>query len=191
LRSPPTRQRTHDFEREVEQLARECGRQTVEHAYNAAEPEDARQLPPRIRVGLSVYRRNRRTPRPVATLLGEITLWRCIYQAVEAGEPGLAPLDEALGLVVGVATPALADAAARLTAELPQRATRAALAARHGVSWADGTLRKVVAAMAANLTPHREPAQVAQLLAWLAAAARNSSRPAAGTLPRWPWAATA
>jgi hypothetical protein len=176
LRSPPTRQRTHDFEREVEQLARECGRQTVEHAYNAAEPADARQLPPRIRVGLSVYRRNRRTRRPVATLLGEITLRRCIYQAVEAGEPGLAPLDEALGLVAGVATPALADAAARLTAELPQRATREALAARHGVSWADGTLRKVVAAMAANLTPHREPAQVEQLLAWLAAAAKSRGR---------------
>jgi hypothetical protein len=176
LQAPATPAGTHHFEREVEQFARELGRQTVEHAYNAVEPSKARELPPRVRVGLSEYRRNRKTPRQVATLLGEITLERCIYQAVEPGEPGLVPLEEALGIVAGLATPALADEAARLTAELPQRATCQALAARHSVAWADGTLRKVVAAMAENLAPHRHGAQVEQLLTWLAKATKSRGK---------------
>ncbi len=176
MQAPATPAGTHDLEREVEQLSRELGRQTVEHAYNAVEPSDARQLPPRVRVGLSEYRRNRKTPRQVATLVGEITLERCIYQALEPGEPGLAPLEQALGIVAGIATPALADEAARLAAELPQRATRETLLARHGVAWADGTLRKVVAAMAEHLSPHRHPAQVEQVLTWLAAAAKSRGK---------------
>ena len=61
-------------------------------------------------------------------------------------QPGIAPLEHRLGIVAGAATPALADEAARWQADLPQQQTRTILKQRHGVSWADATLRKVVAA---------------------------------------------
>lgn len=168
----PTPRTTFEFEHAVEDTVREAGRQTVEFAYNAAEPAGARQLPPRVQVGSREFRRNRKTNRTVATLFGPIVLNRCIYQAAERGERSLAPLDHALGIVAGAATPALADEAARLNADLTQKHTRSVLAARHGVAWTDGTLRKVVAAMARHFAPERHHAQVQQLVAWLQKAAK-------------------
>ena len=108
LQQPPTPQRAFDFEHEVEQQLREAGRQTVEQTYNAAEAEPAESLPARVRIGGQEYRRNRKTPRPVATLFGKIRLRRCIYQSSEASQEGIAPLEHQLGIVAGVTTPAAA-----------------------------------------------------------------------------------
>ncbi len=139
------------------------GRVTLEHAYNAAEPPDERSLPARVRRGRREFRRNRKTVNEIATVFGPIVLRRCIYQAVEPGEPGLAPLECRLGVMARVATPALADEAAHLNAELTQQQTRDVLERRHGVRWSHGTLRRLVAAMARSYAPLRHQAQVERL----------------------------
>lgn len=176
LQQPPTPQQTFDFEHEVEGKLREAGRQAVEQTYNAAEAEESQSLPPRVRIDGQEYRRNRKTPRPVATLFGKITLRRCIYQSSEPGQEGIAPLEHRLGIVAGVATPALADEAARWQADLPQQQTRTILQQRHGVTWADATLRKAVAAVAERYEPHRLPATEARVLKLLKSAEKSSGK---------------
>lgn len=173
MRDGPTPERTCQFERELEAALRETGRAVVQEVYNAAEPADEKQLPPRVRLGRRVFRRNRKTPNQIATLFGPIALRRCIYQATEPGEPGLAPLERRLGVVARLATPALADATAQLNAELTQQQTRQTLERRHGVDWSDGTLRRVVAAMAQHYAPLRHEAQVERLLALLQKASKS------------------
>ena len=176
MEEPSTPQRTFDFEHEIEAKLREAGRKVVEATYNAAEEEDVQALPTRVRLAGHEYRRNRKTPRAVATLFGKIRLRRCIYQSSEPGQPGIAPLEHRLGVVAGAATPALADEAARWQADLPQQQTRTILQQRHGVSWADATLRKVVAAVAERYEPHRKAAGEARLLELLKAAEKSSGK---------------
>jgi hypothetical protein len=176
LRDGPTPQSTCQFEHDLQGTLREVGRLTLEQTYNAAEPEPEHELPSRVRLGRREFRRNRQTPNEIATLFGPIVLRRCIYQAVEPGERGFAPLERRLGVVARLATPALADEAARLNAELTQQQTRAALEARHGVGWSHGTLRRVVAAMAQHYAPLRHDAQVDRLLEWLEKAEKSRGR---------------
>jgi hypothetical protein len=109
-------------------------------------------------------------------LFGPIALRRFYYQPLERCGRGLFPLEIQLGIVAGVATPALADTVARLAADLTQRQTLDRLR-QQGVLWGTRTLRKVVAAMADSMSEHRHGAQVQSLLSWL-------SRAAAGKGPR-------
>lgn len=139
----------------------------MELAYNRVEPTEVKLLPTRLRVGLDEYRRNRRTPRDLFCLFGPIRLWRVVYQAVEPGMPGWFPLEQALGIVARLATPALADQVGRLMAELTQQQTQAVLRQRYGVSWSVKSLRKVTAALAESLSPLRQEAQLARLVDWL------------------------
>jgi hypothetical protein len=105
---------------------------------------------------------------------------RWIYQAVQAGESGLCPLEHSLGVVARLATPALADVVGRLSAELTQEQTLAVLQERYGVCWSVGSLRKVTAALAEALTPLTHEAQVGYLLDLLRKAydSRGKFRPA-------------
>jgi hypothetical protein len=116
----------------------------------------------------------------VSCLFGRLRLKRWIYQAVTAGEPGLCPLEQALGVVAGLATPALADVVGRLSAELTQEQTLAVLKERYGVWWSVGSLRKVTASLAEALTPLTHEAQVGYLVDLLrkAYASRGKFRPA-------------
>jgi hypothetical protein len=157
----------------------ELGRRLVQLAYQRIEPAEVGLLPTRLCFGGNEYRRNRRTPRNLGCLFGPITLWRVVYQAVEPGMPGLFPLEQALGIVAHLATPALADQVGRLTAELTQQQTLAVLRERYGVYWSVGSLRKVTAALAEALSPLRQDAQVARLLELLrqAFASRGKYRP--------------
>ena len=159
-------------------------------------------MPRRVILGREEYRRNRKTPGNVFCLFGQITLRRFIYQAVQPGEPGLFPLQHALGVVARLVTPALADQVGRLAAELPQQQTLDVLRHRYGVSLSVGSLRKVVAGMAELFSPLRHEAQVARLLELLekAFATRGKHRPSlvAGrdgvmiqTRPCWEEASTA
>jgi hypothetical protein len=176
LSRPASPQRTFEFERRLRQLLDAVGRAIVEWTYNASEPADANSLPARLQSGADEYRRNRKTPRQVATLFGPIRLSRCVYQAVAAGMPGFFPLEHALGIVAHAATPALADAVGRLAAELTQQQTLDALAERHHVRWSVGLLRKVTATLAEALAPLRHAAQVAQLVAWLEKAEKSRGK---------------
>jgi hypothetical protein len=203
LRDGPTPSSTYAFECELEKTLREAGRQVVEHTYNAAESEkDEQTLPPQLRLGRRRFRRNRKTPNTIATRFGAIVLWRVYYQSVEPGEPGMAPLERRLGVVARSATPALADEAAQLNADQTQAQTCQVLERRFGVRWSQGTLRRVVAAMAQHYAPLRHHAQVDKVIEWLrrAAKSRGKHRPtlSAGrdgvhipTRPFWEEASTA
>lgn len=160
-------------------MLREAGRQTLEYTCNAAEPADEHEHSPRVRRGRREFRRNRRTPNTIATRFGPIVLERMFYQSVEPGERGLAPLERRLGVVAGLATPALADEAARLNAELTQGQTLAALDRHYGVSWSPGTLRRVVQAMARHYAPLRHAAQVDRVIEWLEKAEKSRGKHAA------------
>lgn len=175
LHRPVTPRSAFEFERRLAKLLWQVGRRVVQRAYNALEPGDPEQMPSRLRLGLEDYRRNRQTPRDVFCLFGKIRLRRFVYQAV-AGGPGLFPLEHALGVVAHLATPALADQVGRLTAELTQQQTLAVLAERYHVRLSVGALRKIVAHLAAALTPLRHPAQVARLLQLLAQAFASQGR---------------
>lgn len=157
-------------------MARNTCRDVVAWTFNALEPDQTASLPARVRRGTSEFRRNRRTPRSIASLFGPIRLERCFYQATDGESPGLAPLEHRLGIVAGAATAALADEAARLNADLPQEQTREALGRHYSVHWADGTLRKVVAAMAGNYAPQRHEAQVERLREWLQEAQKSRGK---------------
>jgi hypothetical protein len=173
LQGEPTPQRTYQFEHDLEKTLREAGRVTVEHVYNAAEPEDQDALPARVRLGRRLCRRNRKTPNEIATRFGPIVLRRYYYQAVEPGQRGLAPLERRLGIVARLATPALADEAAQLIADRTQKQTCATLERRHGMHWSPGTLRRVVAAMAQHYAPLRHDTQVKRVLQLLRQASKS------------------
>jgi hypothetical protein len=76
-----------------------------------------------------------------------------------------------LGIVAGVATPALADRVALLSSDLTQRQLLDVLRSHHQICWGAETLRKTVAAMAEGLSPFRHQAQVTKLLNLLKQAA--------------------
>ena len=165
-----------EFECRLQSSLREAGRLIVEWTYNRCEPDDVRSLPARLELGGESYRRNRKTPHKVACLFGSIRLRRCVYQAVTRGEAAIFPLEFALGIVAHAATPALADVAGRLAADVTQQQTLAVLRERCGVGWSVELLRNVVAALASNLAPLRHEAQLAQLLDWLRKAAKSSGK---------------
>ena len=158
----------HHFERQLQDMLRELGQIIIEWVYNHLEPEDHHFMPNHLQFDGNWYRRRDKTPnRHVATLFGTITLWRCLYQSIHGVERAIFPLEIRLGLVVGCATPALAEHVAHAAVDSTQETVRADLKRDHGVAWSVATLRKVIAATWKGMTPHLHNAQVAQLLAWL------------------------
>ena len=171
-----TPRRTFVFERRVARLLGELGRGLMQQTFQQLEPAEPELLPSRLRLGPDEYRRNRRTRCTLATLFGTIALSRWLYQPVTPGTPSVFPLEIALGVLGGRATPALGDVVGRLSAELTQSQTRGVLSERYGVRWSVGTLRKVTAALAEELAPLRHETQLAQVLQWLDHAAKSQGK---------------
>lgn len=172
---PPTPAATFAFEHEVAAILRQTGRDLIESAYNHAEPA-ADAGPPRIRYGCETYRRRDKTPNTLGTLFGPIELRRCVYECLEPGEPCVWPLELRLGVVAGLATPALAERVGRWSADHEQDAVRDLLRAEHGVSWSVTTLRKVVGAVRDGVAGSGEQARVERLLELLAEAEQSSGK---------------
>ena len=161
------------FETNLQDVLREAGRLIVQWTVNHLEPADLvpQKMPPHFLWEGEYYRRRKKSSlRSLNCLFGPIALSRFYYQALERCGRGLFPLEIQLGIVTGVATPALADTVARLAADLTQRQTLDRLL-QDGIIWGTRTLRKVVAAMADSMSEHRHQAQVQLLLTWLAKAA--------------------
>lgn len=154
------------------------GRQVVDHAYNHAEPATL-ECPPRIRVGRETYRRRDKTPNTLGTLFGPIELRRGVYECLEPGEPCVWPLELRLGVVAGLATPALAARVGRWSADHEQDAVRGLLQTEHGVCWSVQSLRRVAAAVRDGVVGPGEHAQVDRLVELLAEAecSRGKHRP--------------
>jgi len=147
----------------------------IEHAYNHAEPV-AEECPPRVRFGRELYRRRQKTPNTLGTLFGPIELRRCVYECLEPGEPCIWPLELHLGVVAGLATPALAERVGRWSADHEQDAVRALLRAEQGVSWSVKSLRKVAAAVRDGIAEPGEQARVDRLVELLAEAQQSSGK---------------
>lgn len=125
------------------------------------------------------YRRRPKSRNDIGTLFGEIELRRYLYEAVEAGEPCLFPLELQLGIEAGLATPALAERVGLWSAEHEQEQVRALLRQEHGVTWSVASLRKVAASLREGLASFREETQVAKTLEMLqkAHASKGKHRP--------------
>jgi hypothetical protein len=164
----------HQFETQLQAQLRELGRILVEWTFNHLEPHDRRDMPNQIGFQGVWYRRRFKSPnRTVATLFGTITLWRMLYQPLHGVERSIVPLEIRLGLEAGLATPALAERAAQAAAVSTQGAVLAGLKRDHGVSFSVASLRTVIAGVVGGMEPHRQDAQVAQVLKWLGQAFRS------------------
>ncbi|HUQ70100.1 MAG TPA: hypothetical protein VM165_11280 [Planctomycetaceae bacterium] len=162
------------FECRLEELLREGGRRVVEWTVNRLEPDDRLRMRPQWIWQGDYYRLGGRSPvRSLSCLFGPIRLTRFWYRPLESAGRCLFPLQVALGIVNGVATPALADRVARLSVDLTQREVLKQLRPL-GIFWGVGTLRKLQQAMAERLEEFQHPAQVAQVLAWLHQASKQS-----------------
>ena len=161
------------FECELQDLLRELGRRIVQWTINDLEPGEQSDMPGQFRWDGEYYRRHPKSPmRSLNCLFGPIKLFRYCYQPLETCGRCLFPLQIQLGIVAGVATPALADRVARGAADLTQRQLLDQLRS-HRVVWGVGTLRNVTHAMAEMLSVHRQEAQVQKVLGWLKQAAES------------------
>jgi hypothetical protein len=159
----------------VADVVRQMGRDVLDCTYNAAEPQ-VEDCPPRLRFGEELYRRRVKTPHTLGTLFGSVVVTRCVYECLEPGEPCLHPLDQRLGIVAGLATPALAERVARWSADHEQAAVRALLRSEHGVSWSVASLRKVTQAVRDAVAGPGEQARVDRIVALLAKAEQSSGK---------------
>jgi hypothetical protein len=162
------------FETELQELLRELGRRIVQWTLNGLEPEQRCDMPHQFLWNGDYYRRRNKSPlRNLNCLFGPLNLRRYCYQPLEMCGKCLFPLEIQLGIVTGVATPALADWVARGVADLTQRQMLDQLRSRN-VIWGVRTLRKVTHAMADILSVHRQESQVEQVLHWLRQAAKST-----------------
>lgn len=107
-------------------------------------------------------------------LFGPIQVTRWLYESMDGLKlPSLFPLERALGIVAGVATPALADLVARLSVDFTQRQVLETLRRQNHVTWGAQTLRAVARAMAEGIAPHQHAAHLQMLLGWLKQAAES------------------
>ncbi len=101
VQAEPTPQTTMAFERELSALLREVGRRIMAWALNRLESEDAAAAPSRLEVEGRLYRRRRKHPHLVATLFGEVTLWRRLYEPLGRRGRSIHPLELRLGIEAG------------------------------------------------------------------------------------------
>ena len=178
-KQPPTPQGCHAFERALAEQLRCLGRIILQWLLNHVEPDDPEQNPARLCHDGERYRRRAKHPNTIATLFGEITICRFLYEPLERGERSIHPLEMRLGIQAGLATPALAERVGQWAAQHPQRTVLDLLRREHDVAWSCTTLRKLTKHLAEGMSPHREKAQVRRVLEWLkqAEASRGRHRP--------------
>jgi hypothetical protein len=174
---------TFEFEEELERLLRDIGRRTLETVFNRLEPEDPESLPKHFTQQQQEYSRKQEKSNNrggIGTCFGTIPLRRfsCepLQEAREDAQKSFAPLEWQLGIVAGIATPALAERVAFLAVGHTQQEVLQRLAEDHGVLWSVGVLRKVTAAVSAGLAENLHQAQKVQLLQWLRQADGSKGR---------------
>ena len=176
---PVTPQRFLALENALHAAAAEVCRQVVEREANRLEADDRKSVPSKVRYRKETYRLNKKTPAPIATRFGVITVRSFYYLNDNDGEPGLHPLHVRLGIGAGAATPALLERVARLSVDHTQAEVRAWLRREHDLVWSNDRLRAALAGFRQALLPFVADLQKTRLLAWLRQAeqARGRHRP--------------
>jgi hypothetical protein len=173
---PMTPQRFFALENELKTLADDVCRQMLEREIKRLEPDDKKEMPPKVRYRKETYRINKKTKAQVATRFGTITVWSFYYLNENDGEPGLHPLRERLGIGAGSATPALLERVARMAVDHTQAEVRAWLVREHGLAWSNDRLRSALQGFRRALLPFVPELQKARLLAWLQQAEQSRGR---------------
>lgn len=179
VHAEPTPATTMAFERELSDLLREVGRRIMTWTLNCLEPEADSEAPSRVSFEGRLYRRRRPHPQVVGTLFGPVTLWRRLYEPCGRRGRSIHPLELRLGIEAGLATPALAERVGYWATDHTQNEVLEIVQRDHGVSWSCTSLRKLLGCLRAGMAPHREGAQVEQVLGWIeqAHASRGRFRP--------------
>jgi len=169
----PSPERMAQLEGELKRLLDRMGCLIIQWALNHIEPHSRADILPVLYSEHDAYRPKRLSPtRNLNCLFGPIRVSRWLYESLDGLQlPALFPLERSLGIVAGVATPALADLVARLSVDFTQRQVLETLKLQQHVVWGAATLRSVTKAMAEGIAPHQHQARVKALLSWLKAAA--------------------
>ncbi len=169
----PSPEKMACFEWDLKRQLDEIGRLIVQWTLNNLESKSRTDMPAVLFWQNDAFRPKRLSPtRNLNCLFGPIRLTRWLYEPSE--DPGLSslfPLERWLGIVAGVATPALADLVARLSVDFTQRQVLATLRQQQHVVWGAETLRNVTQALADGIAPFQHAAGVAKVLGWLREAA--------------------
>jgi hypothetical protein len=113
------------------------------------------------------YRRRRKHRTTIATLFGPVVVWRRLYEPLTPRRRSIHPWELTVGVDAGLATPALAARVGRWAAEHTQRQGLEMVQQDHGVHWSCAPLRKLLSSLRAGMAPHRQAAQLAQVVRWL------------------------
>src|SRR5919108_920804 len=176
INAAPTPATTMAFERALSRLLREVGRRIMAWALNRLEPEADDEAPSRVESKGRLYRRRRKYPRSVGTLFGPVMLRRRLYEPLGHRGHAMHPLELRLGIEAGLATPALAERVGCWGTEHTQHEVLEMVQRDHRVEWSCTSLRKVLGSLCAGMAPHREEAQVDQLVRWLEQARASKGR---------------
>jgi hypothetical protein len=167
----PTPEGMFELERDLAEQLRQLGLSMVQFAVNNLEPEEAREMPRRVRRGHEEYSRKGNKTRHrggVACLFGMLELFRWSYEPLaeesENGLSSIAPLAEQLGLIADKATPALAEVIGRLSQDGSENSVGEFLRNEHGVTLAAETVRRIRDAVALGISKHLEDQQVEVIL---------------------------
>jgi len=176
VQAEPTPATTMAFERKLSALLREVGRRIMTWTLNRLEPEADSEAPSRVSFEGRLYRRRRKHPHVVGTLFGPVTLWRRLYEPRGHRGRSIHPLELRLGIEAGLATPALAERVGYWATDHTQNEVIEIIQRDHGVLWSCTSLCKLLGSLRAGMAPHREGAQVEQVLRWLEQARTSRGR---------------
>jgi hypothetical protein len=176
VHAEPTPETTMAFERELSDLLREAGRRIMAWTLSRLEPDADTEAPLRVSFEGRLYRRRRQHPHVVGTLFGPVTLWRRLYEPLGRRGRSIHPLELCLGIEAGLATPALAERVGYWATDHSQNEVLEIVQRDHGVSWSCSSLRKVLGSLREGMAPHREGAQVEQVLGWIEQARASKGR---------------
>jgi hypothetical protein len=172
-KATPTPEGAWAFEMELEASCREHCRALVESEYNDIEPAAIEDCPVRIRLAGEEYKRRPKHPNKIGTLFGLIQLNRYWYESLEAGEPGISPLEMQLGIEAGLATPALTERIGLQAVDHTQAHVLEWLEQDHGTKWSTTSLRTLLASLSSGLSAFRQPAQEKKILKLLRKAEKS------------------
>src|ERR687893_205992 len=167
VQAEPTPTTTMAFERELSALLREVGRRIMTWTLNRLEPKTDSEAPLRVSLEGRLYRRRRQHPHVVGTLFGPVTLRRRLYEPLGHRGRSIHPLELCLGIEAGLATPALAERVGYWATDHTQNEVLEIVQRDHGVLWSCTSLRKLLGRLREGMAPHREGAQVEQVLGWI------------------------